>query len=700
MKNNRSFFLSVLVILLATVGFIVYFVSTVEINKNIKIFNGCNETNASFIKYKVGDNNRNISYCDLQDKNIMNIESEYVDITNYIKFDYIGNPNGPDTSIYIEDENSRKYIVPKLRTLDRGWVTATVKVPDDFKNKVRVVASDNSVSEKGWLGIGKIIAVNQVEVLNIPIYIQTILFIGLFSFFISALFGFYLKKRNMLDAFVHMSLFVGISSLIVFYSSLYSVQVGQIISILIFLFILKNIVSFNKEIYRVTSLVFLFLVSMMTIILFTAYSDLNGLENFQSISAHRWHHLPVDNWIPMIFADAVLNGHVPSPLFGSWLSSDRPPLQTGFFLIFSNFSTGHLAYLVSSVGLQLLVIIFITMLLMRYVKYEGFILGVIILVFFNGFTFVNALYVWPKLISALYQGIAFYYLYQIYLNKNASKYHYILFGISSSLAFLSHGGSVFYLLALSILFLFIIKNKTDMKRLFYGFVSALIVYLPWVIYQKLIDPPGDRLLKWHLAGQMHVSDDSFLKLFFDYYDKLSLSKWLDTQVRHYEQIFNSLYFNISNFSTISNREFLSNIFRSFDYSFLFFSVFFIVFFWLSKKQSAQIKTLIVLFLGSYFIYILIWSLVLTGNTVIHHGAYFAWFSGFIGIALIIYNINRFIFYIFGILNLFVFFKAFLIPYLFHRDIINSLVVVIMMVIFLLVVFKILQEREIEANKKS
>ena len=37
-----------------------------------------------------------------------------------------------------------------------------------------------------------------------------------------------------------------------------------------------------------------------------------------------------------------------------------------------------------------------------------------------------------------------------------------------------------------------------------GGLLALVLYAPWLAYQRLYDPPGDRLLKWHLAGVTEV----------------------------------------------------------------------------------------------------------------------------------------------------------------------------------------------------
>ena len=52
------------------------------------------------------------------------------------------------------------------------------------------------------------------------------------------------------------------------------------------------------------------------------------------------------------------------------------------------------------------------------------------------------------------------------------------------------------------------------RRFQIGAISAALVvlsYLPWVAFQRLVSPPGYRLLKWHLAGVVAVDGRSFIE---------------------------------------------------------------------------------------------------------------------------------------------------------------------------------------------
>jgi len=689
---------------LATIPFFVllllYIASiTITNTKTLELSNGCDTKYAPFIYLEEKDYVSKISYCQHFSKDTMRISSEFVDVKRYISFDYTGNPHGPNTSIYIEDINGNRYTIPHLLTRGSRWTHRIIRVPDQFKShsKMRIVAEDNSTLENGWVGIGNVIIEEKLEVLQLPMYVQTMLFILLFSIFISAIYGYLLKYYNRLDAFVAVSLTIGLLSLAVFYIYLYSVRYGKIVSIGIFILSLIALMRVQAKNVTWTLLLFGILSSMMMIILFLAYSDLSIPTNFQQISANRWFKLPIDNWIPKIFADAILGAHVPSPLVTSWLSSDRPPLATGFFLIFSVFSSNDLSYLVISVGMQLLVIIFIFMLLLKYLESYRFIFFVMLLLFFNGFVFVHSLFVWPKLLSALFQGISFYYLYYIWTSNDTSKKEYILFGLAASLAFLSHGGSVFYLLALSVLLLFTLKQIKDVKKIFYGLLVALITYLPWVLYQKLIDPPGDRLLKWHLAAEIHVTDKSFSTVLFDYYHQLSLKDWLALQWSHLERIYYSFYADIPELFSLPESAFLDNTFFGTDYSFIFFTIWLSVLYVFVKKQSSNVKVFIFLLLWSYFLYIVIWSVLLTGRTIIHQGSYFAWFSGFIAVTWITYNVNQLLFYILGSLNLLFFILFYGVPHIFHESIISGLVILLMVIMFIASIYQSIYV-EIKAKK--
>jgi hypothetical protein len=48
----------------------------------------------------------------------------------------------------------------------------------------------------------------------------------------------------------------------------------------------------------------------------------------------------------------------------------------------------------------------------------------------------------------------------------------------------------------------------------------LLLVAPWIAYQRYYDPPGNRLLKWHLAGVVPIDNRSFGAALVDQYRKV------------------------------------------------------------------------------------------------------------------------------------------------------------------------------------
>ncbi|WP_457395555.1 hypothetical protein, partial [Roseateles sp. P5_E1] len=55
--------------------------------------------------------------------------------------------------------------------------------------------------------------------------------------------------------------------------------------------------------------------------------------------------------------------------------------------------------------------------------------------------------------------------------------------------------------------------------------------MPWIAYQRFIDPPGDRLIKWHFAGKVPPGTESALHALVDAYSHLTPSQWLHARLQ-------------------------------------------------------------------------------------------------------------------------------------------------------------------------
>ncbi len=237
--------------------------------------------------------------------------------------------------------------------------------------------------------------------------------------------------------------------------------------------------------------------------------------------------LPPDNEIPLLFAQGLSSGHVPSPLLIDWLSSDRPPLQTGMTLAIGPEGVRKTPYETVGALAQSLWILGLWILLRAFRLSPRVIALVVGSIVFTGFTIVNTFYVWPKLLPAAFM-LAFAAPI-IALRPRTGRTPWlmrVIMGTLLALSLLSHGGTLFALIGLIVVLAlrrFHLRTILDAAIVL---AITLTIYAPWVAYQKLLDPPGDRLLKYHLAGVRPITQASALATIWNAYRQLTFHQWL------------------------------------------------------------------------------------------------------------------------------------------------------------------------------
>ena len=84
-------------------------------------------------------------------------------------------------------------------------------------------------------------------------------------------------------------------------------------------------------------------------------------------------------------------------------------------------------------------------------------------------------------------------------------------------------------------------GSTDRKHIrwrtiAWGTAAAALLYLPWAWYQKRYDPPGDLLLKAHIAGIVDQTR-SFGQLLRSAYGRLSFGEWVYNKLENIRVLF-------------------------------------------------------------------------------------------------------------------------------------------------------------------
>ncbi len=242
------------------------------------------------------------------------------------------------------------------------------------------------------------------------------------------------------------------------------------------------------------------------------------------------HPLPGDNAIPYLFAHSMMsNGHkVPHPLVIDYLSSDRPPLQSA--VVLSQYPAitvpWTLGYQVLSVELQSLWIFGLFLLLYSLKIRREAIACVLTGCLFTNFIFVQCTFVWPKMFATAYM-LGFCALLFSRRLASESPFRSVTAVTAGSLlawAFLAHGASLFALLALvptALLF----RRSVQPRAFAMLAATSVLLYIPWIFYQRFYDPPGDRLLKMHLASVYTLDSRTAGQVIADAYRALTPARF-------------------------------------------------------------------------------------------------------------------------------------------------------------------------------
>ncbi len=247
--------------------------------------------------------------------------------------------------------------------------------------------------------------------------------------------------------------------------------------------------------------------ALMLVVVITATGfafDRGGLDaGATTVTERYW--VGDDNLLPEILADKLYEGESLEPrLFSGWRSSDRPPLQAGWFLLVAPLAGDRVVgYQLASTLLQGLWVLGLWALLAALQVEHRLAALAITVVSVSGFAFVNTVFVWPKLLAG-----AFALLALAVLIERPPPDRVAAAAIAGATAFglLSHAGAMYATFGLVPLLWRHRREVMTARWLGTGVATGGAVMVPWFAYQRFADPPGDALLKWHLAGVIDVEE--------------------------------------------------------------------------------------------------------------------------------------------------------------------------------------------------
>ena len=251
-----------------------------------------------------------------------------------------------------------------------------------------------------------------------------------------------------------------------------------------------------------------------------------GTEAPVTMAASRFYGpLPSDNDIPRYFAEwFYLHGHIGHPLFPpNWLASDRPPLQTGYVLLQRPFiwDTSGLNYQVLGVVLQQLWIVGLWALLLaaRVGRLTRALAIAAVLV--SDVAIVNGFFVWPKMLpTAMLLAAAALIVTPLWPEMRRQTLSAVLIAGLAALAMLGHGSSVFGIIPLALIAA--LRGLPSWRWIGVGLLAGIVLMAPWSAYQKYGEPPGNRLLKYMLAGVVEIDRRGTSEAIADSYGEVGL----------------------------------------------------------------------------------------------------------------------------------------------------------------------------------
>lgn len=258
---------------------------------------------------------------------------------------------------------------------------------------------------------------------------------------------------------------------------------------------------------------------------------------FYELSANRFRHsLPADNSIPYAMARRLHAGESlrSPPLFGDWISSDRPPLQSGWELLTLPITSalkldGEVSSGTAAIWFQLAWVPAAYGLLQALGLSVVRACGWTALLACTGFLLQNTAFPWPKLAAAAFACGAF----ALWVFPSTRTLRMTLVGAGlAALAWLAHGGVAFSFLVLVPWVLWRMLCG-DWRTWLAAAAVFFVMVLPWTAYQRFYDPPGNRLLKWHLAGQIELDSRGVVQTLRENYAKLDTQAHLNARAENF-----------------------------------------------------------------------------------------------------------------------------------------------------------------------
>lgn len=401
-----------------------------------------------------------------------------------------------------------------------------------------------------------------------------------------------------------------------------------------------------KEMHLIKEVIFLFLVASFYLMILYVYDLQNGYDflNF----GRRFFETQDNEFQLELVKRLVSYEDYRDPLLG-WQTSDRPHLLAAMFYTISVWVPKSMytdLYLAQGTLLNLSAFT-VVFYFMRELNFcENQIKYLLILITFNSTVCMNMIFTWPKFLSSTFFGIGLILLYQWYMKKELSYKEQCVVGASIALAMTAHGSIAFAIIGLGLVLL--LGKHVRWKNVLLIVVSFAIVYAPWMIYQKVMDPPGDILLRFFLGGVWTNNGNTLFEQLIDSYKALTIRQWSLNKLSNFIEYFYDIFMPKNNKSIIS--WYWNNKWATLFFTLGINNISILITILFRKRLNKTQKYLVCTFAMSLLVHALIYFKA--ANTIIHHCAYSNMIILFILVASLAREIKPKTIYLMNVVNIF------------------------------------------------
>jgi len=468
-----------------------------------------------------------------------------------------GYPEHSQNQVILETIDGRGQMAIATPPLHGGWIVASVKIPPQWQTTaVRLVAVDGAAGPEGWLGVGTPFALSSLAawqqrlmVSLMPVAILMVLTLSSLIFFGLGMTLWEWACRQVAAPPYLYVLFcyaaVAAAGYAVFWITFTSRPAGIAVAAALMLTVVAGFMVplWRRRLIRRLShpdagVPMMLVIGIAYCYLLLAYGT--RPEGFDWQWAHHIHRrfgIAGDNLIPRELAFRLFEGiDLKNNFFDAWLSSDRPPLQAGMVLIQCPLwgALGRTAAVPHLLDLYYQVLgtllqcgwVAAAWALMRALHLPcRKILLIIATLAPGGFFYFNSIFTWPKMLSgAMTIGVFLLLVWPRIQGARVSMQRMAVAAAMAVLSFLIHGGTAFALVGYALILLWP-RFFPGWRHVALGLAVFMGLYAPWVGYQKVYDPPGNRLLKWHLGGVVDIDDRGAVETLVDVYGQMGFSGW-------------------------------------------------------------------------------------------------------------------------------------------------------------------------------